>query len=269
MGMIISRVTAMALFALRFKFYIFPVVAFHWGLMTIWLVSQKTQFCETKTEERFFCGVIALIHIFCFFNIKEERTRFRLFVFHTLIFLENSTMIALWYYYSDMYIDHRYGFLALIVVWGGFFAGIVTMLIYYRCFHPNNLSQHSEIDGSLIQTCTKGADSYQDVPDGNTLDEESSERYVSTFNGSTSARCRGNLFTKSGRRHLYWVDGPRQGSTQRQRFIKEDENIHNGRGDSDIKYQKLHNDKIIFENEHYNGEQSQSSLDIVSHETSV
>ncbi len=203
--MITSRVTSMALFALQFNYYIFPAVVSHWALMTMWLISQNTEFCQTKAEERFFCGVIAVVHIFCFFNMKEGRTRLRIATYYIIVFFENSAMAVLWYYYSGMYIRLNYGILALSFVWAGFFIGIITMTIYYGCFHPNNYKsfQSSEGESSLSQTSGYGTDTgtdtlegvyYQDVPDGVFLSNKLDNRHI------------GNMFTKSGRRYLYWLD---------------------------------------------------------------
>ncbi|XP_072044790.1 XK-related protein 6-like [Amphiura filiformis] len=263
-SMITSRVTAMALFALQFEFYIFPAIAFHWALMTVWLISQKTEFCETKTEERLFCGVIAVVHIFCFFNMKEGQTRQRMAVYYILVLFENSVMAGLWYYYSGMYINHNYGIMALSFVWAGFFIGILTMMIYYGCFHPNH-SRISETDANLSQTSGYGTETgtdtvegvyyYQDVPDG------------FTFHRKKSDKRRGNMFTKSGRRYLYWRDAHGAERALFQHLMKDDENqnITNRKVD----YNNI-DVEITADNEINNVNNIiEDQQDTVSHETSV
>lgn len=60
------------------------VAGVHWFAMTLWLVVQDTDFCATWWEERLFNAVVGVIHIFCFFNMKEGRSRWRMVSFYTV-----------------------------------------------------------------------------------------------------------------------------------------------------------------------------------------
>ena len=133
-----ARVLAMALFAAIYEWWIFVVAGIHWLLMTLWLIWQETDFCETKFEERLFDAVMGIIHIFCFFNMKEGRTRFRAAIFYSIIFVENTVMFGLWYREQESR-NKMYGLPALVFVWGGFFLGIFIMLFYYRLCHPRGV----------------------------------------------------------------------------------------------------------------------------------
>ncbi|XP_009859071.2 uncharacterized protein LOC104265836 [Ciona intestinalis] len=133
-GMVVGRVVAIVLFATVFQEWTLLILGLHWFLMTAWLVAQKTDFCNTWYEERLFNAVIGIIYVFCFFNMKEGRSRCRAAFYYTAMLAENSLMIMLWW-------PHRvpgtwYNIPALVAVWGGFLVGSVSMSMYYQFFHP-------------------------------------------------------------------------------------------------------------------------------------
>ena len=60
-------------------------VGIHWMLMTIWIIHQKTDFCETPWEERIYNAVAGVIYCFCFFNLQEGQSRWRALTFYLII----------------------------------------------------------------------------------------------------------------------------------------------------------------------------------------
>ncbi|KAL9980918.1 hypothetical protein ACROYT_G009560 [Oculina patagonica] len=140
-SMVTSRVVAMVLFASYFKQWLFVAVGAHWMIMTTWLICQRTRFCtdedgkEHPCREKLFSAVIGFIYIFCFFNTREGMTRKRVVLFYSIILVENSLFVSMWY-------PHRtfrgiMSIAALGVVWGGLVFGIVCMMLYYRFYHPS------------------------------------------------------------------------------------------------------------------------------------
>ena len=81
-------------------FISFYLLGVHWLAMTIWIISQQTDFCENKVEEVFFDCVIGVIYCFNFFNLKEGQTRWRALLFYTVIGLENVACLVLWYMFK-------------------------------------------------------------------------------------------------------------------------------------------------------------------------
>ncbi|XP_039270675.2 uncharacterized protein LOC120345331 isoform X1 [Styela clava] len=135
-GMVAGRIVALVLFATAYPIWLLAGVGVHWFIMTIWLVAQDTDFCGSWWEERLFNAVIGEIHIFCFFNMKEGRSRWRMIAFYLLTLVENSAMILLWF--PNRTVGMWYNIPALITVWGGFIIGLLSMLLYYRYFHPSS-----------------------------------------------------------------------------------------------------------------------------------
>ncbi|KAJ8034087.1 XK-related protein 6 [Holothuria leucospilota] len=136
-GMISSRVVALVLFATVFKAYVFLVIGIHWLVMFFWVFLQETDFSSTWLEERLFNAVIAIIYIFCFFNLKEGTSRYRVFVFYTVIFVENVGFLMLWHSSPEAERD-IYTEIGFSIVFGGFFIGVTCMILYYRYLHPHS-----------------------------------------------------------------------------------------------------------------------------------
>ncbi|XP_058899367.1 XK-related protein 4 [Kogia breviceps] len=134
---IAARVITFALFASVFQLYFGIFIVLHWCVMTFWVVHCETEFCITKWEEIVFDMVVGIIYIFSWFNVKEGRTRCRLFIYYLVILLENTALSALWYLYKAPQIADAFAVPALCVVFSSFLTGVVFMLMYYAFFHPN------------------------------------------------------------------------------------------------------------------------------------
>ncbi|MEE6463969.1 hypothetical protein FKM82_006116 [Ascaphus truei] len=134
---IAARVITFALFASVFQLYFGIFIVLHWCIMTFWIVHCETEFCITKWEEIVFDMVVGIIYIFSWFNVKEGRTRCRLFIYYFVILLENTALSTLWYMYKAPQILDAFAIPALCVVFSSFLTGIVFMLMYYAFFHPN------------------------------------------------------------------------------------------------------------------------------------
>lgn len=159
---IASRVLAMAAFASLFPHFLFAIIGAHWVLMFIWIWMQQTTFCGEKDgwDERIFDMVAAWIHIFCFFNVTEGRTRSRYLMYYAIVYVENAMMILVWFFTVTEGAIWYKEYCAYLVL-GGFWVGIMFMLIYYWFFHPNK----EQIEGvwclkqrqKPIQGCTPAA----------------------------------------------------------------------------------------------------------------
>nr|CAB3263177.1 uncharacterized protein LOC104265836 [Phallusia mammillata] len=133
-AMVAGRIIAIVLFATVFQEWTLLILGVHWLIMTAWVVAQDTDFCNSWWEERLFNTVIGFIYIFCFFNMKEGRSRFRAIFYYIVVLTENTVMILLWW--PQRTEGMWYNIPALFAVWGGFILGISSMLLYYKYFHP-------------------------------------------------------------------------------------------------------------------------------------
>lgn len=90
-GMLMARITALVLAAYCFKNYFFVFIFLHWIIMTIWIIFQETDFCDTKWEEKIYNAVVGVIYCFCFFNLQEGQSRWRLLTFYLIIIFQVSS----------------------------------------------------------------------------------------------------------------------------------------------------------------------------------
>ncbi|CAL8366088.1 unnamed protein product [Boreogadus saida] len=134
---IAARVITFALFASVFQLYFGIFIVLHWCVMTFWIVHCETDFCISKWEEIVFDMVVGIIYIFSWFNVKEGRTRYRLFTYYLVILVENATLSTLWYLYRAPRATDAFAVPALCVIFSSFLTGVVFMLMYYAFFHPN------------------------------------------------------------------------------------------------------------------------------------
>ncbi|XP_037668580.1 XK-related protein 6 [Choloepus didactylus] len=131
-----SRVLSFALFASIFQLYFGIFVVVHWCAMAFWIIHGGTDFCMSKWEEILFNMVVGIVYIFCWFNVKEGRTRYRMFAYYTIVLTENAALTFLWYFYRDPETTDSYAVPALCCVFISFVAGIAMMLLYYGVLHP-------------------------------------------------------------------------------------------------------------------------------------
>nr|XP_061784608.1 XK-related protein 4-like isoform X1 [Nerophis lumbriciformis] len=134
---IAARVVTFALFASVFQLYFGIFIVLHWCFMTFWIVHCETHFCVSKWEEIVFDMVVGIIYIFSWFNVKEGRTRCRLFIYYSVILGENAALSALWYVYRAPAATDSLAVPALCVIFSSFLTGVLFLLMYYAFFHPN------------------------------------------------------------------------------------------------------------------------------------
>ncbi|XP_067273179.1 XK-related protein 6b [Pseudorasbora parva] len=131
-----SRALSFALFASVFHLYFGIFVVLHWCAMAFWVIHGGTDFCMSKWEEVLFNMVVGVVYVFCWFNVKEGRTRYRMVVYYSLVLLENTILTALWYAYRDPVATDSYAASALCGVFLCFASGVACMVLYYGVLHP-------------------------------------------------------------------------------------------------------------------------------------
>ncbi|XP_078092198.1 XK-related protein 7 [Mustelus asterias] len=154
---IAARVIAFSLFASVFQLYFGIFIVSHWCIMTFWIIHGETDFCMSKWEEIIYNMVVGIIYIFCWFNVKEGRTRCRMLIYYFITFCENAALTVLWYLYRDSRTTDFEALIIVCVVFSSFALGIFFMFIYYGALHPNGPmfgSQGGCIDGSEQDTAT-------------------------------------------------------------------------------------------------------------------
>ncbi|XP_058032705.1 XK-related protein 7 [Ahaetulla prasina] len=135
---IAARAIAFALFASVFQLYFGIFIVTHWCIMTFWIIQGETDFCMSKWEEIIYNMVVGIIYIFCWFNVKEGRSRCRMSIYYVITLLENAALTGLWYWFREQYlISEFYALIIVCVVASSFALGVFFMFIYYCLLHPS------------------------------------------------------------------------------------------------------------------------------------
>uniref|UniRef100_A0A8C6SDR4 XK-related protein n=1 Tax=Neogobius melanostomus TaxID=47308 RepID=A0A8C6SDR4_9GOBI len=106
-------------------------------VMTFWIIQGETDFCMSKWEEIIYNMVVGIIYIFCWFNVKEGPSRFRMTVYYSVTLAENVALTAAWYTYRGPHTSDSSALVVVCLVACSFALGTFFMLLYYCWLHPD------------------------------------------------------------------------------------------------------------------------------------
>uniref|UniRef100_A0A8C5F057 XK-related protein n=1 Tax=Gouania willdenowi TaxID=441366 RepID=A0A8C5F057_GOUWI len=153
-GMLGARVTCLMFFARVFNWWVCGVAGFHWLTASFWLVSQQPDICTGPWCWRAFNGIMGLVHVFLFLNVKDGPSRFRMASFYAFMFIENATLLLA---ASDFLSEASWDSLTLpTTVLCSFLLGATSLILYYRFLHPKSteISQgtdHNHMGSTCIE----------------------------------------------------------------------------------------------------------------------
>ncbi|XP_060627816.2 XK-related protein 7 [Anolis sagrei] len=148
---IAARAIAFALFASVFQLYFGIFIVTHWCIMTFWIIQGETDFCMSKWEEIIYNMVVGIIYIFCWFNVKEGRSRCRMSIYYIITLSENAAMTGLWYWHRNESISESNALIIVCVVTSSFALGVFFMFIYYCLLHPNGTIFATQSTGCMCR----------------------------------------------------------------------------------------------------------------------
>ncbi|XP_018327856.1 XK-related protein 6 [Agrilus planipennis] len=112
----------------------------HWLIMTIWLhlLTTERNFCDSKLGESIFYAIFGFVYIFTHISLNQGRTLYRYVFFYTILFIENTIATFVWYTKADLEVQQSlyYKPIFYLTIFP-FLLGLVFMVLYYKCFHPN------------------------------------------------------------------------------------------------------------------------------------
>uniref|UniRef100_A0A671PY94 XK-related protein n=1 Tax=Sinocyclocheilus anshuiensis TaxID=1608454 RepID=A0A671PY94_9TELE len=155
MGMLAARFTSLALFTRTFGCWVIGVIASHWLMAALWLVSQQTDIYVGQWSWRVFNIILGGVHLLLFLNVKNGPSRFRMAGFYTVMLLENATLLLA---ASDILTDASWDRLTVpTAVLCSFLLGLTSLMLYYRFLHP----KPTEISLGLGQRAHMGRECLQ------------------------------------------------------------------------------------------------------------
>ena len=136
LSMVASRILALVLFASLNQAWVFAVVCVHLFFSYLLLRGQPNNYFEEgSVYGKILRFAFAFVNVFCFFPLAGKDTRKWGGPYYMVTFIENSILVLMWYFYSDR--KHSYKVMMLIAEWGLFLFGLLSLIVYYRVFHPS------------------------------------------------------------------------------------------------------------------------------------
>eukprot|EP00066_Takifugu_rubripes_P011767 XP_011601033.1 PREDICTED: XK-related protein 7 isoform X1 [Takifugu rubripes] len=132
-----ARTLAFALFASVFQLYFGIFIVAHWCIMTFWIIQGETDFCMSKWEEIIYNMMVGVVYIFCWFSVREGRTRCRMLIYSLTVFVENVALTTIWYLYRGSRTSESYAVIMVCVVASSYALGTFFMFVYYCLLHPD------------------------------------------------------------------------------------------------------------------------------------
>ncbi|XP_037336756.1 XK-related protein 7 [Pungitius pungitius] len=132
-----ARALAFALFASVFQLYFAIFIVAHWCIMTFWIIQGETDFCMSKWEEIIYNMMVGIVYVFCWFSVREGRTRCRMLIYSLTVFIENVALTTAWYLYRDPRTSDFYAVILVCAVASSYALGTFFMFVYYCLLHPD------------------------------------------------------------------------------------------------------------------------------------
>lgn len=168
--MLAARIAAILLFIVTFGMWTLLPLGIHWAAMTFWIVTQKTTFCPNKVEETLYNVVMGFIYCFCYINLREGHTRYRLMMFYTFIITQNFGSLLVYILVSTIHIQKKtWSVASTVCIVAGTIIGMCSMLLYYRWFHARgpivwkNVEKDIELNNKIMR------ENQENVPKGSSL----------------------------------------------------------------------------------------------------
>ncbi|XP_051992252.1 XK-related protein 8-like [Xyrauchen texanus] len=138
--LIITRVTALALFSSVLPCYIVTHFISVWMLLVLGVWSQKTNYMENRYWEWLYRATVGLIWYFSWFNVAEGSTKIKNIVYYVIMGLDTMMLLGLWCWKTvDQAgcLNHFDPYIVIPVLLGLYVFGIGLKMTYHRYLHPN------------------------------------------------------------------------------------------------------------------------------------
>ena len=161
---LLSRLSALVFFAYVFRYYVFIFFGLHITILAIALhVSKKYYGWPRKTNR--FSGLLKCISIsYCvMFHISGsisrqmfaddfEQCKLVLILYQIALWLENILLssLAVWHAPAGTKLDKHLKIIVLCFVFAGCVLSAILMTLYYRCFHPSESVQKSDVQPNAL-----------------------------------------------------------------------------------------------------------------------
>ncbi|KAM9838247.1 XK-related protein 8-like [Aulostomus maculatus] len=139
---ILSRLTALALFASVLPCFIFTHFLCSWLVFFFSAWRSGTDFMESPVGEWIYRATVGLIWYFSWFSVVDGRTRNKALLYHGYILLDIILLCGLWCWKMSteppfFIIPVLNAIITAVCVVSIYIVGLVIKIVYYRHLHPN------------------------------------------------------------------------------------------------------------------------------------
>lgn len=151
--LIMSRLTALALFASVLPCFIFTHFICSWLVLFVFAWRSKTDFMDSRSGEWLYRATVGLIWYFDWFNVVEGRTRYRTLLYHGYILADMLLLCSLWCWKmstEQLYfkIPNLYAKITAVSVVVVYIFGLLFKIVYYKHLHPSLSKEELKGDGA-------------------------------------------------------------------------------------------------------------------------
>ncbi|NXJ70709.1 XKR9 protein, partial [Rostratula benghalensis] len=136
------------------------LLAFLWICGFTWVLKQHTAFCKSKKMEYLYRTVVAIILIFSFFNIKGRKTKACISIYYATHAVVTLGVLFVYVFWKPSVIEEMHFTVVSILTVLSLVLGILSLIIYYRHFHPTAYCRpqecSDEVDGEAGQRVETG-----------------------------------------------------------------------------------------------------------------
>ncbi|XP_021694833.1 XK-related protein 6 [Aedes aegypti] len=163
-----SRILAIATVASIFPKYMLIACFAHSFTMTLWIFFfDRSPFCSSTMLHSFlFSLVLGVVFIFTYILPRVGRTFYRYLIYYSLCGVENLVCVVIYLCYVQNATIRESFYLPLLAAApiAPFAIGILSMVCYYKNFHPNIMSRKQQEDASSVSAGSGSATGEESQP---------------------------------------------------------------------------------------------------------
>lgn len=189
-----SRVAALTIYAVYYNYWMLVVLVMHWVTMFLWLIKPgnllRDEVNLSRTRKITMAMGVAWIYCFCYVNFEEHNSKLKMTSYYLITFLENNLLLTVCLIFSSQVTWFKN--ISILVVYLGFVFGIMFLVVYYKYFHVNVLSDgiscsQDSIDSIADQLSPAGKKITGFKPGTLRLKSEDTLTTTSRYNGTVGA----------------------------------------------------------------------------------
>lgn len=122
-----------------------------WLATTVWAHMLRTDFCTSPYLEELYRGVVGVILVFTFFNIKGKKTKIEMSIYYFISMLHNFSAPVLLYLLVPKTAASDFFLPVTVFILMSNTIGLVFLILYYSVLHPRNQDESDVVDGMVTE----------------------------------------------------------------------------------------------------------------------